>query len=226
MQARYDGVATDFWSDAPFSRQDPAADEVFYATPRLVDHLDKNCSQQIAELYRQLIPHDGRILDLMSSWISHLPTDFANANITGLGMNQHELEQNPMLTQTLVHDLNQQAALPFDDQVFDAVICTASIEYLVNPDQVFTELSKILKPGAPLVITFSNRWFPPKAIQAWGHAHEFERMGLVLEYFIRNGDFDNLHSYSLRGLPRPSNDKYAGQLPSSDPVYAVWGYKR
>ncbi len=226
MQARYDDVATDFWSDDAFARQDPSPDDVFYAMPRLVDHLDKHCSHQIAELYRQLIPHDGRILDLMSSWISHLPTDFADANITGLGMNQHELEQNPMLSQTLVHDLNQQATLPFDDQVFDAATCTASIEYLVEPDQVFTELSRILTPGAPLVITFSNRWFPPKAIQAWGQAHEFERMGLVLEYFIQNGDFENLHSYSLRGLPRPPNDTYAGQLPSSDPVYAVWGYKR
>lgn len=226
MQARYDHVATDFWSDDAFARQDPSPDDAFYAMPRLVDHLDKNCSQQIAELYRRLIPHNCRILDLMSSWISHLPTDFADANITGLGMNLHELEQNPMLSQTLVHDLNQQATLPFDDELFDAVICTASIEYLVKPEQVFTELSRILKPGAPLVITFSNRWFPPKAIRAWGHAHEFERMGLVMEYFIQNGDFENLHSYSLRGLPRPSNDKYAGQLPSSDPVYAVWGHKR
>ena len=226
MQARHDSIATDFWSDDAFVRQDPSPDDAFYAMPRLVDHLDKNCSRQIAELYRRLIPLDGRILDLMSSWVSHLPADFANADITGLGMNQHELEQNPLLTQNLVHDLNQQTAIPFDDQTFDAIICTASIEYLVKPDQVFAELSRILKPGAPLVITFSNRWFPPKAIQAWGHAHKFERMGLVFEYFIQNGDFENLHSYSLRGLPRPSNDRYAGQLPTSDPVYAVWGYRR
>jgi hypothetical protein len=50
-------------------------------------------------------------------------------------------------------------------------------------------------------------------------------MGLVLEYFIDNGAFENLHSYSLRGLPRPADDKYAGQMMLSDPVYAVWGRK-
>jgi hypothetical protein len=91
---------------------------------------------------------------------------------------------------------------------------------------VFSELARVLKPGAPLIITFSNRWFPPKAINVWGHAHEFERIGLVLEYFIGNEAFEQLHSYSLRGLPRPQDDKYAGQLRLSDPVYAAWGFKR
>ena len=226
MQARYNATATDFWSDDPFFRQDRSPDDAFYACPRLVDHLDKNCSRQIAELYSKLLPHGGRLLDLMSSWVSHLPSAFSSADITGLGMNLHELEQNPLLTQTLVHDLNQQPRLPFEDQAFDGIVCTASIEYLISPELVFSELARILKPGAPLVITFSNRWFPPKAIKVWCNTHEFERIGLVLEYFIGNGRFEKLHSYSLRGLPRPHDDKYADKLPLSDPVYAVWGTKR
>lgn len=225
MQARHDDTATDFWSDDPFARDDPSPDDAFYSTPRLVAHLDQSCSQQIGELNKQLLPHDGRLLDLMSSWLSHLPEEFSSATIFGLGMNPHELEQNPMLTETLVHDLNQNPLLPYDDGTFDGIACTASIEYLVSPRQVFSELARILKPGAPLVITFSNRWFPPKAISIWGTSHEFERMGLVLEYFIDNGAFENLHSYSLCGLPRPTDDKYAGQLMLSDPVYAVWGTK-
>ncbi|MGD8582150.1 MAG: methyltransferase domain-containing protein [Gammaproteobacteria bacterium] len=225
MQARYEHTATDFWSDDPFSRQDPSPDDEFYAQPRLVDHLDKNCSQHIGGLYRQLLPHDGRILDLMSSWVSHLPQAFSAAEITGLGMNPDELEQNPLLAHKVVHDLNRNPLLPFDDESFDGVICTASIEYLVSPMTVFSELGRVLKPDAPLIITFSNRWFPPKAIKVWGYAHEFERIGLVLEYFINSGIFEKLHSYSLRGLPRPDDDKYAGQLRLSDPVYAAWGHK-
>ena len=226
MQGRYPDLATDFWSDDAFARSDDSPDERFYTQPRLVDHLDKSCSRQIAELYSRLLPHDGAILDLMSSWVSHLPEDFSAARITGLGMNRHELEQNPLLGEVLVHDLNHQPRLPFDDRVFDGIICTASIEYLVSPSAVFEELARTLKPGAPLVITFSNRWFPPKAIKAWGNAHEFERMGMVLEYFLNNGRFDGLHSYSLRGLPRPQDDRYADQLLLSDPVYAVWGFRR
>ena len=226
MQARYDDIATDFWSDDPFARDDASPDDLFYAQPRLVEHLDRSCSRQIGELYRKLLPHDGEILDLMSSWVSHLPAEFESARITGLGMNMHELERNPLLAAPLVHDLNRQPELPFGDAAFDGIACTASIEYLVAPAAVFNELERILRPGAPLVITFSNRWFPPKAIRAWGSAHEFERIGLVLEYFIENGGFENLHSYSQRGLPRPRADRYADQLPLSDPVYAVWGFKR
>lgn len=225
MQARHHANATDFWSDDAFSRQDPSADAAFYARPRLVDHLDNSCSQQIGELYKQLLPHHGRILDLMSSWRSHLPADFSQAIITGLGMNQNELEQNPMLSESLVHDLNLQPQLPFADEAFDGIVCTASIEYLVSPKLVFRELARILKPGAPIVMTFSNRWFPPKAINIWGQTHEFERIGLVLEYFLENDAFEKLHSYSLRGLPRPLDDKHADQLPLADPVYAVWGSK-
>lgn len=225
MQARANGTATDFWSDDPFARDDPSADGAFYATPRLVDHLDPTCSQQIGELYKQLLPHHGHLLDLMSSRDSHLPGEFSSARITGLGMNPLELEQNPMLDESLVHDLNLNPLLPYADESFDGIACTASIEYLVSPRQVFSELARILRPGAPLVVTFSNRWFPPKAIRIWAACHDFERMGLVLEYFIGNGTFENLHSYSLRGLPRPENDRYADRLALSDPVYAVWGTK-
>ena len=225
MQARYDGTATDFWSDDPFARGDESPDDMFYTSPRLVDHIDNSCSRQIGEMYRRLLPHDGRLLDLMSSWVSHLPAEFSSARITGLGMNRLELEQNPLLAETVIHDLNQNPQLPFEDGLFDGIICTASIEYLISPVEIFNELARVLKPGAPLIITFSNRWFPPKAIRIWSMVHEFERVGLVLEYFIENDSFAALHSYTLRGLPRPPDDKYADRLPMSDPVYAVWGTK-
>jgi hypothetical protein len=75
-------------------------------------------------------------------------------------------------------------------------------------------------------MTFSNRWFPPKSIRIWKELHEFERMGLVLEYFERTGRFQDLETFSMRGIPRPWDDKYFPQMRFSDPVYAVWGRKR
>jgi SAM-dependent methyltransferase len=96
----------------------------------------------------------------------------------------------------------------------------------VKPFEVFEEIARVLRPGARFVVTFSNRWFPPKVINLWQDCHEFERMGIVLEYFLRSGRFANLETYSLRGLPRPEDDKYAGQIALSDPVYAVWGERR
>jgi SAM-dependent methyltransferase len=94
---------------------------------------------------------------------------------------------------------------------------------LTDPLEVFEDVARVLRPGGVFVVTFSNRWFPPKVVRVWEHIHEFERIGLVAEYFLRSGAFGELGTYSMRGLPRPRTDQYAGELPFSDPVYAVWG---
>ncbi|MCK7502172.1 MAG: hypothetical protein MZW92_78865 [Comamonadaceae bacterium] len=60
-------------------------------------------------------------------------------------------------------------------------------------------------------------------MRIWTELHPFERMGLVLDYFRLCGGFTALASESVRGLPRPPDDKYARVMPFSDPVYAVWG---
>ena len=125
----------------------------------------------------------------------------------------------------LIHDLNLDPRLPLPDGRYDAVICTASVEYLVRPFDVFAEAARVLKPGGVFAATFSNRWFPPKAIRVWPLLHEFERVGMVLEYFIKTGPYTGLETFSLRGLPRPEDDKYYCQIPYTDPVYAVWGRK-
>ncbi len=225
MQARYDGQPTDFWSDAPFRREDEAPDGDFYARPRLVHHLDTTAIAQVTGLYRRLLPPNARVLDLMASWTSHLPATLEPAAVTGLGMNRTELEANPVLTARHLHDLNHDPRLPFADGAFDAIVCTVSVEYLTRPFEVFAEAARVLRPGGRFVATFSNRWFPPKVVAIWDFLHEFERPGLVLEYFLAEGRFEALNTWSLRGLPRPADDKYARRLALSDPIYAVWGDK-
>lgn len=226
MQARWRSQPTDFWADVPFIRAAAGPDDEFYEKPRLVDHIDRTAIRQIERLYGRLLPRGGRLLDLMTSWKSHLPEALAPAQVTGLGMNLAELEANPVLGERVVHDLNLDPRLPFADASFDGAVCTVSVEYLVKPFEVFAEMARVLKPGARFVVTFSNRWFPPKVINIWQGCHEFERMGIVLEYFLRSGLYANLETFSLRGLPRPADDKYASQFPQSDPVYAVWGERR
>lgn len=223
MEARYGDRPTDFWSDAPFRREDEAADEAFYARPRLVNHLDTTAIAQVMGLYRRLLPRNARVLDLMTSWTSHLPEALEPAAVTGLGMNRAELEANPVLTARHVHDLNHDPRLPFADGAFDAMVCTVSVEYLTRPLEVFAEAARVLRPGGRFVVTFSNRWFPPKVVALWEALHEFERPGLVLEYFLAGQGFEALNTWSVRGLPRPADDKYAGRLALSDPIYAVWG---
>ncbi|MGD8989895.1 MAG: methyltransferase domain-containing protein [Desulfobacterales bacterium] len=226
MQARVNGRPTHFFIDDPFHRTDESPDRRFYQQPRLVQHIDTTAIDTISRLYGRLLQPESKVLDLMSSWVSHLPQDLPLKSVTGLGMNNEELQANNRLSEYCVHDLNDNPHLPFEDKAFDAAICTVSVEYLVHPFDVYEEINRVLKPGGVFIVTFSNRWFPPKAIRIWSELHEFERMGLVLEFFLRSGQYANLQTHSMRGLPRPANDKYAPQMLYSDPVYAVWGYTR
>jgi SAM-dependent methyltransferase len=223
MQARWQGNPTDFFGGEPLSRKDEGPDDRFYQNPRLVHHLDETARDMLTDVYRRFVKDGMQVLDLMSSWTSHLPEDVSPATVTGLGMNRTELEQNPRLTDLRVHDLNRDPTLPFADRTYDLVTCTVSVEYLTRPLAVFAEVARVLKPGGVFVVTFSNRWFPPKVVNVWEGLHEFERVGLVMEYFLKTDAFGNLGTYSMRGLPRPQDDKYAGEQLLSDPVYAVWG---
>ncbi len=226
MQARWEKQPTDFFSDTPFARADEELDGVFYQQPRFVHHLDATALETVTSLYGRLLQDGDRVLDLMSSWVSHLPDRLSPGSVTGLGLSREELERNERLTSAVVHDLNQEPSLPFADASFDAVICTVSVEYLTKPLAVFREVGRILRPGGCFVTTFSNRWFPPKVVRIWEQLHEFERMGLVSEYFYRSEMFGDVNTYSMRGLPRPEDDKYSGELSVSDPVYGVWAYRR
>jgi SAM-dependent methyltransferase len=224
LQARVNGHPTNFFADHPFRRTDESPDRLFYRQSRLVQHIDDTAIKIISRLYGKLLQPESDVLDLMSSWVSHLPEDLPLKSLTGLGMNQNELQANSRLTDYYVHDLNASPRMPFDGHAFDAVICTVSVEYLVHPFEVFAEITRVLKPGGAFIVTFANRWFAPKAINIWPELHEFERMGLVLEFFLKSGQYTNLHTYSMRGLPRPLDDTYFSQILFSDPVYAVWGY--
>jgi len=225
MQVRWENKPTDFFSDRPFHKKDNHPDTSFYKTPRLVQHIDDTAIQVVKDLYGQLLKSDMRILDLMSSWQSHIPSRLRFEKLTGLGLNKEELDKNEVLDDRVIHDLNADVILPFENNEYDALICTNSIEYLAHPESVFDELFRVLRPGGLAVMTFSNRWFPPKVIRIWEELDEYERMGLVLEYFQKNGKFKDLETYSVRGLPRPWSDKYFPEKRYSDPIYAVWGRK-
>ena len=204
------------------SRPDEAPDDLFYAEPRMVHHLDAACRGEISRLYGRFLQPGMRVLDLMTSWTSHLPTAPADLFVAGLGLNAAELSANPRLSEQVVKDLNTRDGLPWGNGVFDLVLCTASIEYLIRPQGVMAEVKRVLRPGGTCVVTFSDRWFPPKAIRIWGEIHPFERVALVLSLFAEAG-FSGMQTESLRGLARPADDKYIDQRLSADPLFAVRG---
>lgn len=225
LQAALPDIDPDYFSADWSSRMDEREDSLFYEQARLVQHLDSAARAEISALYARLLQPETRILDLMASWDSHLPAP-EKLQICGLGLNAEELHKNTALRERVIQNLNTTTLLDFTDQHFDAVVCTASIEYLTQPFSVFAEVARVLKPNAPFIVTFSDRWFPTKSVRVWEELHPFERMGLVLTYFRRDGLFEDLHTLSVRNLPRPTDDKYYGQIRNADPVFAVWGRKR
>jgi SAM-dependent methyltransferase len=195
-----------------FRRTDEAPDEEFYQTPRLVTHIDDRAIAAVTQLYRELFPAGGEILDLMSSWISHLPPEVEYGRVIGLGMNEVELRRNARLDSYVVQNLNTNSRLPFGSAEFDGVGICVSIDYLTRPVEVLREVGRVLKEGAPVAITFSNRCFPTKAVEIWHRLDDVGHMRLVEGYLQEAGNFRDIHSL----------DRSPGRL-FSDPLYAVVG---
>ena len=209
-----------------FSRIDESDDALFYSKERLVSHLDSLALETIVDLIEKLVVEDNpKILDLMASWDSHIPSRLQPCNITGLGMNETELRKNEALCDFVIHDLNRDCRLPFPDGSFDVVLNTVSVDYLVNPLGVFREVGRILKPGGLLLVIFSNRMFPEKAVKIWRESSEEERILFVENIFQETGSFEAPKVFIAKGRPRPKDDKYANWGTPSDPVYAVYAEK-
>jgi len=223
MQARYKDIRTEFFNNKSFEREDAKPDMVFYQKERLVNHIDDMAQRALKKMYGNLLQEDSTVLDLMASWQSHLPEDLKLKKLDGLGLNKKELAANSQLTNFVVHDLNETPFLPYQEGRFDAVICSLSVEYLTQPFAVFKDVARVLKQNGSFIVTFSNRWFPTKAIDVWKQVHEFERLALVTDYFLKGGEFGNIHTVSQRGYPRPYTDAYFPNTKSSDPVYMVSG---
>ena len=193
-----------------FEKADPSPDTQFYAQARLVTHIDDAAIAAVTALYRDVLPAGGTVLDLMSSWVSHLPGDITYAEVIGHGMNAGELAANPRLDRWFVQDLNANPALPLPPASVDAACLCVSVQYLQRPAEVFASLAGILRPGAPIAITFSNRCFPTKAVAIWQALDGPDQCRLVELYLGRAG-FPLIESHMLRNGRR------------SDPLWAVIG---
>jgi SAM-dependent methyltransferase len=177
---------------AYFDRVDTTPDGNFYSLPRLVSHIDPATIQALTAFYRERLRPGSDVLDLMSSWISHLPDDIAFGRVAGLGMNRQELEANPRLTESVVHDLNVDAELPYDAGRFDAVLNAVSIQYLIRPVEVFASIARVLRPGGWSIVAMSHRCFPTKAIRAFHTLPAEGRFELVARYHVLAGRFDTI----------------------------------
>ena len=209
-----DAPAQEPQPEVPLPRADERPDAAFYRSPRFVTHIDDGAVRAVGELYAELGLEDaGRVLDLMSSWVSHFRRP--PADLVALGMNDEELHSNEAAASWVVHDLNAEPRLPFDDASFDGATCCVSVDYLTRPVAVLRDVARVLRPGALFVATFSNRCFPTKAVQPWLETDDDGRMDLVAGYLREAGGFDA----SVTQVRRAGKRSWLSQ---EDPLYAVW----
>jgi SAM-dependent methyltransferase len=173
-----------------FTKQDEGDDLAFYAPPRLVAHIDDSAIAALTGFYRHRLPTGARLLDLMSSWVSHLPDDRSYANVVGHGMNAEELLANPRLDQWFVQDLNVRPTMALADQAFNAVLCCVGVQYLQRPFEVFAEVRRTLVPDGPFIVSYSNRCFPTKAVAIWRTLSMKDQASLISNYMNRSGFHD------------------------------------
>ena len=202
------------WPFTPdyLSRQDEESDAVFYDEPRFVTHIDDGAIGALRDYYAQEISPKSDVLDICSSWISHLPDGLELGRVAGLGMNEAELERNERLTERVARDLNADPALPFDDASFDVVTNAVSVDYLTRPLEVFRECHRVLKPGGKALFSFSNRCFPTKAVSMWLKTDDSGHIWIVGAYY----------KYSAAWSVKAVDISPGG---GGDPMYVVQGEK-
>lgn len=231
------------WPYTPrdFQRSDPSPDTQFYTPTRLVTHIDDVAISHLKRYYAEVLPREGRVLDLCSSWISHFPKELEELalasldgnnssegvaedagddqagsirrlQVIGMGMNAIELDHNPILSHRLIQDLNLNPILPSDLAPLNALTCVVSIDYLTQPLEVLQSAYSLLEPGSYVHLVISNRCFPTKVIRRWMEISERERLDMVGDY-LHFGGFDGVEVVTLNEGRR------------SDPIWVVRGRK-
>ena len=193
-----------------FTKEDSNDDSIFYTNPRLVKHNDENACQVLKDYYDQFLKDGDAVLDLMSSWVSHLPDHKYYSRVSGQGMNQIELQNNSQLTDFHIQNLNNEQQLPYGNEEFDLCTIAVSVQYLTSPIQVFREIYRVLKPNGTCCVSFSNRMFPTKAILAWRMFTGEDHCRLVSWYFEMTKAFHEIQSEQL-----------VCENSSFDPLYVV-----
>lgn len=175
----WDDSPDDAFSPSDFRRLDESSDTNFYSEPRFVEHIDKKAVEALTKYHDIIIKSSALgdlaptssslnnsresntnkidVLDLCSSWVSHISPTTAQTFIqsaVGIGMNMEELNRNKLLTERVVQDLNKNPSLKnIPENSFDLCLLQLSIDYLTRPVEVMKELARVLKPNGKIVIT-------------------------------------------------------------------------
>ncbi|THV50498.1 hypothetical protein BGAL_0147g00010 [Botrytis galanthina] len=211
------------FAPSDFHRQDESPDTEWYSQPRFVQHIDDGAIAMLKHYYSSFITPNSSVLDICSSWVSHLPSSLTPSTMIGVGMNEAELQRNEHLTKYFVKDLNLDPRLEgVESDSMDVVICNVSVDYLTQPIKVFEEMHRVLKEGGEAHMAFSNRCFPTKVVGKWMRMDDEERRKWVGGYFWASGGWEDVEEVVLK---EGGGSGFLGLRGYEDPVFVVRGRK-
>ncbi len=197
-------------------KDDNNDDSIFYANPRFVNHLDDAFIRRLKNLYRERLASKSVVLDLMSSWNSHLPNEIKYKKVLGHGLNAAELEANKRLDSYWVQDLNKNQTLPLKDNSVDFCVMVAAWQYLQYPERLAFELKRVVKPQGELIVSFSNRAFWTKSPRIWIDESDMGRINYIKRVLHAQGWSTIKHIYE-----KNDNQGILPFLGGGDPFLAV-----
>ncbi|KAL7543387.1 hypothetical protein ACHAXR_013342 [Thalassiosira sp. AJA248-18] len=216
------------YTSADLNRLDNSEDSVFYYEPRFVTHIDEGAISSLTKFYQQEFTSLNKdsldVLDLCSSWISHLPEeDIKYGKVVGVGMNERELASNKQLNDFVVQDLNENPIMSqFEDNSFDVICNVVSVDYLTKPLEMFQEMHRILRPGGISLMSFSNRCFPTKAIAMWLQADDIGRLTIVGSYYHYAAKWASIEALDIKETQQTPERPAAGDIMKNPSLGLAW----
>ncbi len=168
-------------------KDDNSEDSLFYLEPRFVNHLDEAFRNRLTKLYEERINRNAVVLDLMSSWVSHLPPGIRYKKVIGHGLNRIELESNKRLDCFWTQDFNSDQKIPLDDSSVDICLMVAAWQYLQYPEKLAFNLKRVVKHNGKLIVSFSNRAFWSKAPRVWTQGSDVDHINYIKSVLIAQG---------------------------------------
>ena len=167
-----------------------------------------------------LLPEgNARVLELLAGPVGVMPRGDQPNVITGVGNWPDELSDNGSLSHRIVADLNADPGLPFLSDCFDGAALFFGVETLRNPEEVFGEVSRVLKHGAVFLVVYSPVTDPAHAHSRWNVMDSQERLSTVVSYFESAMTFGPVTAYGTK--KRIRSDASKKQYPVRDQA-AIW----
>mmetsp|Transcript_31283 Transcript_31283/g.74335 ORF Transcript_31283/g.74335 Transcript_31283/m.74335 type:complete len:356 (+) Transcript_31283:72-1139(+) len=212
-------VEEEILSPSQLERLDELCDSLFYANACFAQHVDGSFLERLSKLYEQLLDPQYRVLDLCSSFDSHLPPKelVPLEKVVGHGMNATELSANLRLDSFFVHDLNgtEEIRFPLADGEVNAVLCCCGFQYLTRPMAVLKECRRVLSPGGLVVFSFSSHSWAAKATAAWLQSSTNDEKCRLVERHLHAAGFADIR------VVKPAEDSGGASSGGPDPFLAV-----